>query len=118
MDQEKAWYHFILRDDEGQEVREERDLALKEEKGLVMDTARSKATQKNHISEASSKNSIMPEGAAHWLKTFSSSTTSSKTTKRTERSRAEQEVSSGQVEGGRGTYRQRCDSGSVDINFG
>lgn len=41
------------------------DLWLKDENGFVMEMAKSKARQKNHISEASSKNSIIPEGAAH-----------------------------------------------------
>jgi hypothetical protein len=78
---------------------------LKEEKGLVMDTARSKATQKNHISEASSKNSIMPEGAAQLVKISWSSATSSAAPGRVR----------GKEDGG-GDHR-KCGIGSFDTNF-
>jgi molybdopterin-biosynthesis enzyme MoeA-like protein len=45
---------------------------LIDEKGFVIEIARSKARQKNHISEANSKNSTMPEGAAHFRNISSS----------------------------------------------
>ena len=48
------------------------NLWLIDEKGFVIEIARSSARQKNHISEANSKNSIIPEGAAHFLKISSS----------------------------------------------